>query len=291
VPASSDPNCKADLHTGHDALPRLDDSAIAQIRSAEAQAEVTLTLSLRGFFALCEAGKGEMANRNPSSSDLVPFVEKYAEAVGDAEVRERLKKTEISGDTNPESGLALLNDVADKVAQRIVSDGGVWARVVEDACRYSGLGTAILGVHMTRHGTYTVEQLMVPRQRQLRAALSLWVRRWEGKLWKAMGEQRRLRAKNDFLESVKQRFKKAQRLTQAREKKKINVKDFAKRQLGTNETVIYSLQRGELRCSEDKLKKIAEKLDCSARDLYREEFDGSKPHSGSGVSSTPVSGT
>jgi hypothetical protein len=47
--------------------------------------------------------------------------------------------------------------------------------------------------------------------------------------------------------------------------------------LGVDQTVIYKLYKGELRCSKKNLKAMASKIRCLEKDLYCDEFRAAPP--------------
>jgi hypothetical protein len=110
--------------------------------------------------------KGEIP---PDPSKLEPFFERYAVAVFDVEVRERLLEVK-----SPEKYKMLLQRCADRLLNKITSKKGVWRRVVEDSfeeAHYIGFGNS-------KDGYRYPEEFARPRKRSVKRVLQLRVMDW-----------------------------------------------------------------------------------------------------------------
>jgi hypothetical protein len=86
-----------------------------------------------------------------------------------------------------------------------------------------------------------------------------------------LGERRSKKKRAPKTDSAQERFlKRVEKMLDSEQGQKSN-KQFAK-DLGVSGTIIYRLKRGDKRCSDAKLKMIADRIGCKPRDLYRDEY-------------------
>ena len=178
-------------------LAKLSDVAQARIKQAEADAEEVLTTELRQILAGSNIAK---IKGTVTSLVVLPPFEKYAVRVFDAEAQERVSSIQISGSQPAKIDRAVLRAVVGAVVGRIAkAPRGVWPRVVKSACRYTGL----FGKHTsarwfvtelesrTEHQSFTVGELMTPREDRLRSRLRFRMKHWESVAWQSIADSAR----------------------------------------------------------------------------------------------------
>ena len=164
---------------------RLNARAEARVSAEVAKAQYQLRRDVKDFLRRCESGEEiQRLKRLPDSRDLVPWFEKYVEAVFDIEIHEKLPTARISdslGDFQLEMRVAL---------ERIIDETcpGLWISIV-------GRATKHFVPQATKYGTFGSVVLTNPAESALRRTLEDRSIYWTAKGWDAATSRNEVRTR------------------------------------------------------------------------------------------------
>jgi hypothetical protein len=155
----------------------LDRAAKIRIGAKRAKAQHELLQGLIDYLAQDHFDIQKKSREVPTAEALLPYFQRYATAMYDAEIVERLSPPLLSP-TEPHT----LEKVLNQIVQDVCGRKGIWVRAVTTACR------AVSG--KSPRDAYGAGALVRPRRAQLAARVLVHAKQWQHDMWKRASEKR-----------------------------------------------------------------------------------------------------